>query len=62
MEIIDIDGENLHVFQTTWGISMKISGKMWLMTILKVTKTHSFQKKPQGVELVPSRLRVKTSS
>ena len=43
MKIVDIDGENLHIFWTTWGISMKLSGKMWLMMILKVTKTTGFK-------------------
>ena len=28
----------IHVFLATWGISMKFSGKMLLMIILKVTK------------------------
>ena len=33
-----IDGENLHIFWTTWVISMKFSGKMSLMIILEVIK------------------------
>ena len=56
MKIVDIDGENLHIFGTTWGISIKFSEKMWLMIILKVTKKQAFNrsledtffKKPQG--------------
>ena len=36
------DGENLHIFWTIWGISMKFSGEMWLMIILKVTKNQGF--------------------
>ena len=38
MEIANIDKEILHDFWTTWGISMKFSGKMWLLIKLKVTK------------------------
>ena len=38
MKLINIDGENLHIFWITRGISMKFSGKIWLITILKVTK------------------------
>ena len=37
MQIANIDREILHIFWTTWEISMK----MWLMIILKVTKTQS---------------------
>ena len=36
------DRKILHNFWTTWGISMKFSGKMRLMTILKVTKAQGF--------------------
>ena len=56
MKIANIDWEILHIFWTTWGISMKLSGKMWIMIILKVTKN-------QGVYLSsnwpPSLFRVK---
>ena len=38
IKIVNIENENLHIFWTTWGISMKFSGKTWLMIILKVTK------------------------
>ena len=31
MKTFNIDGENLHIFWTTWAISMKFSGKMWVM-------------------------------
>ena len=31
MKIANIDREILPNFWTTWGISMKFSGKMWLM-------------------------------
>ena len=41
MKIVNIEGENLHVFWTIWGMSMKYSGKTWLMIILKVTKKQS---------------------
>ena len=42
MKIANIDREILHIFWTTWGISMKFPGKMWLMTILKVTENQGF--------------------
>ena len=56
MKIVNIDRESLHVFWTTWGISMRFSGKIWLMIILKVTKKQDFTlslediffEKPQG--------------
>ena len=56
MKIANIDREILHIFWTTWGISMKFSGKMCLMIILKVTKNQGFTlsledtffEKPQG--------------
>ena len=56
MKIANIDREILHNFWTTWGISMKFSGKMCLMIILKVTKKQgfiiiiedTFFEKPQG--------------
>ena len=38
MKIVKIDEENLQIFQTTRGISMKFSGKMCLMIILKIKK------------------------
>ena len=34
--IVNIGRENRHILWTTWAISMNFSGKMWLMTILKV--------------------------
>ena len=67
MKIADIDRESLHILWTTGAISMKFSGKMWLMMILEVTKKHgltlsledTFLEKPQGVKLIPSLFRVK---
>ena len=58
MKIANIDKEIFHNFWTTSGISMKFSGKMWLMIILKVTKNqgltlsleNTFLEKPQGGE------------
>ena len=38
MKIVNIEGEKLHIFGTTQGISMKFSGKIFLMIILKITK------------------------
>ena len=59
MKIDNINREILHIFWTTWGISMKFSGKMWLIIILKVTKEQSFIlsledtffEKPQGGQI-----------
>ena len=42
MKIVNIEGANLHIFWTTWGVSMTFSGKIWLMVILKkVTKNQA---------------------
>ena len=47
MKRANTDGENLHIFWTTWGIlMMTFSGKMWLMIILKLKL-----KKKQGLIL-----------
>ena len=62
-----IDGKNLHIFWTTWGISVKYLGKMWLMIILKVTKNRAspslykihFWKNHRGVELNQSWITVR---
>ena len=56
MKITYIDSEILHIFWTTWGNSIKLSGKMCFKIILKVRKNQSFSlsvedtilKKPQG--------------
>ena len=61
MKIANIDREILHNFWTTWAISMKFSGKMCLVIILKVTKNQGFTlclediifEKPQGVSNWP---------
>ena len=68
MKIVNIKGENLHVFWTTWGILVKFPGKIWLMIILNVTKKqgftifleNTFSDKQQGwIKLPLSLLRVK---
>ena len=41
-KIVNIQEENLHILCTSWKISMKFSGKMWLMIVLKVTKKQGF--------------------
>ena len=38
MKIVNIEGQNLHIIWTTWGISMNFSGNMWLMIMLKVNR------------------------
>ena len=56
MKIVNIDGENIHILWKTYGISLKLSGKMWLKIILKATKKQGFTvslediflEKPQG--------------
>ena len=35
MKTVKIEEEDLHIFWTTWGISMKLSGKVWLLKKLK---------------------------
>ena len=60
MKMANIDRESIHIFWTTWGISMKFSDKMWLMIMLKVTKNQDFilssedifLEKPQGGQRV----------
>ena len=56
-KIANIDRESLHISWTTWGISMKFSGKIWLKTTLEATKNYlfftlfledTFFEKPQG--------------
>ena len=42
MKIANIDREIVHIYWTTWGNSMKFSGKMCLKIILKVTKNQGF--------------------
>ena len=42
MEIANIDREFLHIFWTTWGISMKFLGKMCFKIILKFIKKQDF--------------------
>ena len=41
-KIANIDRECLHIFRTTWKISIKFSGNMWFAIISKVTKKQSF--------------------
>ena len=73
MKRANIDGENLHIFWTTWGIlMMAFSGKMWLMIILKLklkkkqglilSLKNTFLEKPGGECQTepPSLLRIKT--
>ena len=74
MKIANTDRELLHILWSTWGNSMTFSGKMWLMTILKVAKNQglslsseeNFFEKPQerrgsNWSPSPSRFRAKTS-
>ena len=39
LKLVNIEKEDLHIYRTTGVISMKFSGKMCLMIILKVKKT-----------------------
>ena len=55
-KLANTDRKFLHIFWTTWGNSMKFSGKMCLKIVLKVTKNQGFTlsledtffEKPQG--------------
>ena len=42
MKIVNADAENLNMFPTPWGISIKFSEKMCLMMVLKVAKIKGF--------------------
>ena len=42
IKIVNTGEENLHIFRTTSGISIKYLGKLCLMIILKVTKNQGF--------------------
>ena len=42
MKIVNTNEKNLHIFRATRRISMKFSGKMCLMIILKATKKQGF--------------------
>ena len=63
IKLVNIE-EYLHIFWTTWGISVKFSEKTWLMIKLKITKKRdftlslemSFLEKPQGAQIDPSTL------
>ena len=56
MKIANIDGKSLHISWTTWGVSMKFSGKTYHMIVLKVNKNQAFTlslqdtflKRPEG--------------
>ena len=37
VKVVNIDEKNLHIFWATAGISMKLSEKIWVMIILRVT-------------------------
>ena len=52
MKIVNIDGENFHIFWTTWGILINFSGNTWLMIILKVNLflEDIFLETPQGAQ------------
>ena len=42
INLANINKENLHIFQATWGISRESLEKMCLKTILKVNKKQGF--------------------
>ena len=33
IKTVNIERKNLHIFWTTWGITIKFSGKMWLIIL-----------------------------
>ena len=51
MQIANIEEKNLHNFWTTWGISMKFSGKDVTCDNIKNLKKHIFGKTKGGVTL-----------
>ena len=71
MKVVNIKEESLHIFRTSWGISMKFSGMMSFIVILKVIKNqdpilspkNTFLVKPQGkgqIDTPANCFRVKT--
>ena len=67
MKIANIEREIFHTFLTTWGNSMKFSGKMWFTKNQGFTFSleHKLFKKPQGgreseIDLSLSHFRVKS--
>ena len=59
MKLVKIDEENVHTFQTTSEISMKFSGKICLMMILKITKNPRVLPLSRKYNWPPSLFRVK---
>ena len=54
MKIANIVKESLRIFWTTCEISMKLSGMMWLMIILKVKKLKVTKKQEFTISLADS--------
>ena len=48
MKIANIEREFLNIFWTTWGNSIKFSGKMSLKITLKVSKNQGFTISPEN--------------
>ena len=42
IKIVNIKEENIHIFWTNWGISLKFSGKILPMVILKTKNNEGF--------------------
>ena len=55
--LANVEGENLHIFWTTWGIWMKFSEEMWLMSQKKQGFTffleNTFLEKHRGFTMTP---------
>ena len=51
MKIVNLNEENLNIFRTTWGISLKFSEKMRLPIIPKVAKTQGFSPSQENTNL-----------
>ena len=51
MKIVNLNEENLNIFRTTWGISLKFSEKMRLPIITKVAKTQGFSPSQENTNL-----------
>ena len=53
MKILNIDGENLQIFWTTWGILMNFSGKMTYDNIKNHKKKQGFTLSLEDTGLYP---------
>ena len=62
MKLANMNKGNLYISWTTRGISMKVSGKMCLMIVLKVTEKQGFTPSLESTVLEKPQGRVKLTS